>query len=313
MVKTPVKPKKTGKLAAETPAKKRTAAPRQVEPKSSALPKLPSAFRLLTNSLWILRSNWKVFGGIALIYGALTMLLVRGFDVASRLSQAKETIDLAFQDSSLNSSLAVFSYLLGSSGSGDSPSAGVYNVLFLIIISLAVIWALRQVYAGHKVRVRDSFYKGMAPLVPFVLVALVIVVQLIPMAIGLAIFAAVTANTISAAPLEHLFWGGLALLPSLLTGYFLSSSLFALYIATLPDMTPLNALRSARRLVAKRRWLIIRKMLFLPLVLMLATTLLVLPIIFVAAPLAAWVFFALTLIFLPVVHSYMYALYRSLL
>jgi hypothetical protein len=100
---------------------------------------------------------------------------------------------------------------------------------------------------------------------------------------------------------------------ALLSLYMVTSSVFALYIVTLPNMTPMRALRSARGLVLGRRWTVLRKLLFLPIALFLLGALIMLPLIWFWAPAATWVFFALSMACLAALHSYMYALYRSLL
>jgi hypothetical protein len=113
--------------------------------------------------------------------------------------------------------------------------------------------------------------------------------------------------------LEQVLWLAVWFVLGVTSLYMISSSLFALYIVTLPDMAPLAALRSARQLVAHRRWAVMRKIIFLPLALMILAAVLVLPIILFATPLAAVVFFLISMLFLPFAHSYMYALYRALL
>jgi hypothetical protein len=97
------------------------------------------------------------------------------------------------------------------------------------------------------------------------------------------------------------------------TVYMLCSTLFALYIVTLPNTTPMAALRSSRQLVLHRRWTIVRKLLFLPVALIALTAVIVTPLIIFAAPIAPWVFFGLSTLLLPVVHAYLYSLYRSML
>jgi hypothetical protein len=87
----------------------------------------------------------------------------------------------------------------------------------------------------------------------------------------------------------------------------------ALYIVTLPDMTPMQALKAARALVRYRRWVVLRKVLFLPLALLLIGALIVIPFALYVTPVAPLVFFVLTIIALAVLHSYMYLLYRQLL
>jgi len=319
MAKTSTKPRKTDKKESadkstprqlKTPTHKSFRLGKRVKGK-----KILGAFRLFAASVGILRQNWKVFLGIVLVFGVLNALLVQGFSAAGNVNDTKSNLDQALTGnwSQLVSSLTVFIYLLGSSGNTASPTARAYQLMLALVVSLALIWVLRQVYVGQKVRVRDGFYQGMSPLVPFVLVLLVIFLQLIPMALGLMLYGIVVGNDVAASFVEQILWAIFAFSMSLVTLYMISSSLFALYIVTLPDMTPLKALRSARQLAANRRWAVLRKVFFLPLALVVLAAIIVLPFILWATPLAAWVFFAITMLLLPVTHSYMYALYRSML
>lgn len=75
----------------------------------------------------------------------------------------------------------------------------------------------------------------------------------------------------------------------------------------------MKALRSARELVRYRRWTVLRKILFLPVVLLVAAAVVMVPIIIWLTPLAQWIFFLLTMFALVAVHAYMYNLYRELL
>ena len=91
------------------------------------------------------------------------------------------------------------------------------------------------------------------------------------------------------------------------------SSLFALYIVTLPNVTPMKALRSARQLVLHRRFLVLRKILFMPLALLVLGAIIMIPLIIFLTFAAEWIFFLLSMFVLTVVHAYMYTLYRELL
>lgn len=277
--------------------------------------KLPGAFGLFKNSFKILGSNWKLFLFIVVVYAVLNTLLVQGFTAINGATDTKSALDQVFTDDwgQLASGLTLFAYLLGVSGTAADATAGLYQLILALTVSLALIWALRQLHAGKKIRMRDAFYNGMSPFVPFILVLLVIGLQLIPMVIGVALYATIVGAGIAATSLEQVLWALLAFVLSIVSLYMIMSSLFALYIVTLPDMTPMRALRSARQLVASRRWTVMRRVLFLPLALVVLTALIVVPLIFVSAALGAWVFFALSMLFLPITHSYMYTLYRSMI
>jgi len=277
---------------------------------------LPGSFRLFARSLKVLKRHWRLFAGIVLVYGILHLAFVRGFSLGDNLSTTKADLDGLFTGhfAHIVSGTALFIYLLGSTGSSSATAAASgYQFFLMLMVSLALIWAFRQVYAGHKPRIRDGFYKGMAPAVPFVLVLCVVGLQLIPLIIGFTLYGAVTSNGIAALLIERVLWAGVLFVLAVLSLYMMTSSVFALYVVTLPDMTPMKALRSARELVRHRRWTVLRKLVFLPFGLIVAGGLIVVPCILLAAPVAAWVFFLFSIAAVAIVHSYMYALYRALL
>jgi hypothetical protein len=264
-------------------------------------------------SLGVLKRNWKPFLGIIVIYGVLNLTLVQSFS-GSDINSTKNNLDSMNTGAfgGLLSSAMLFIYMASSSGNVNSSTAGAYQLILTVVTSLALIWTLRQVYAGEKVRVRDGFYWGMYPLVPFVLVAAAVITQLLPVVVGGYVYNLVTQG-ISATPIETTLWFILLAMLALITLYMLSSSLFALYIVCLPNVTPMAALKSARELVRYRRWMVMRKIIFLPVFLLVAAAIVIVPLIFIA-PLVAGITFLLTSTFgLPIIHSYMYRLYRELL
>jgi hypothetical protein len=275
--------------------------------------KLPGAFKLFFASLRLLGQNWKAFGGIIAVYAVLNVLLVQGFSGSE--VQTTNTLDdaPANQAEQLLNKVAAFTYMAGASGSANSEVAGVYQLFLAVITSLALIWTLREVYTGSKVRIRDGFYKGMHPLIPFFLVLLVVALQLVPVIVGGFVYSLVTASSVALSGVEILLWTMIFGLSILISLYMLSSSLFALYIVCLREMTPLAALRSARELVRYRRWIVMRKVLFLPVAMLVGGAILTVPAIFLAPWLAVGILFVLNMVSLAIIHSYMYRLYRELL
>ncbi len=277
--------------------------------------KLPNVWRLTRISGKLLWEHKRLFIGIILVYGLLNLILVQGLAGSTDVGTLKQGLSQVFTGhlGPLISSLSIFAVLVGSAGNGSSPTAGAYQLFLALITSLAVIWALRQVLTGTVIRVRDAYYRGMYPLIPFILVLIVVGLQLIPLLIGSLLYSLVVNNGIAVFFIEKLLWAILYGLLALLSLYMLSSSLFALYIVTLPDMTPLKALRSARELVRYRRWTVLRKILCLPIILLILAAIIMLPIIIWLTALAQWIFFLLTMAGLVAVHTYMYMLYRELL
>jgi hypothetical protein len=276
---------------------------------------LPSVWRLTRQtSVLLWRHRW-LFLGLALTYGVLNILLVRGFSSGTNVSSLKHQISQAASGNigQLAVGFSVFVSLLASSGNSSSATAGAYQIFLGLIISLATIWVLRQVMAGERIRLRDAFYKGMYPLIPFILVLLVVLVQTVPFLIGGGLYNLVVTNGIAVYATEKLLWGLLFFVLAVISAYMLCSSLFALYIVTLPDMTPMKALRSARQLVRYRRLSVFRKLLFLPVALLVIAAAIMVPIIVLAAPVAPWALFVLAMAGLIALHAYMYTLYRELL
>lgn len=276
--------------------------------------KLGSAWQLTKRTSAHLWRHKRVFAGVTLVYGLLNVILAQGLG-GSDVTELKDQLEEIFVGNyaGLTSSIIVFTSLVGSAGNSSREVAGAYQLFLALIASLAVIWALRQTHAASKFRVRDAYYRGMYPLIPFVLVLLVVGIHLLPMAIGASIYSLVVANGIAILLVEKILWATVLGLLALLSLYMVASSVFALYIVTLPDMTPMKALRSARELVRYRRWTVLRKLLFLPLVLLLVAAVIMLPIIIWLTPLAKYVFFLLTMSVLVAVHGYIYSLYRELL
>jgi hypothetical protein len=335
--------KKSGKTAAKhTPIKAATKKPiskkalAKPEPKAQAGPrrlkrqkyqslrlqkqikypvKLPNVWRLSQAASRTLWQHKGLFIGITLVYGLLNVILAQGLSGSTNVSTLKHTLDQASTGhiDALASGLSIFALLVGSAGNNSSPTAGAYQLFLALIASLAIIWALRQMLAGARVRIRDAYYRGMYPLIPFILVLFVVGLQLLPLLIGSTVYSLVINNGIAVIFIEKLVWALLYGLLALLSLYMISSSLFALYIVTLPDMTPMKALRSARELVRYRRWTVLRKILCLPIILLVIAAIIMLPIIVWLTPLAQWVFFLLTMFSLVGVHAYMYTLYRELL
>lgn len=310
--------------AAKKPAPKTVAKPRRLsKPPKGRLArlrykhpvKLPNVWQLTRAAAGVLWQHKRLFAGITLVYGLLNLVLVQGLASSADVSSLKDGFNQVFTGhfGALASSLSTFAALVGSAGNGSSPTAGAYQLFLGITTSLAVIWALRQLFAGSRLRVRDTYYQGMSPLVPFILVLVVIGLQLIPLLLGGALYSTVITNGIAVHGAEKLGWALLYAVLALLSLYMVSSSLFALYIVTLPDMTPIKALRSARQLVRFRRWTVLRKILCLPIVLLVVAAVIMVPIIIWLTPLAQWVFFLLTMFALVAAHTYLYNLYRELL
>lgn len=278
--------------------------------------KLPRSFRLYIEAFKMPWRHWEVFGGIILIYGLLNLVLLGTSFSNSELVEARQILGeiVTGRFEQLMTGLTLFGYIL-TSGADNALSgfANAYQTLLLIMTSLALIWSLRHLYAGKKIRIRDAYYNGMRPLVQYMLVMLMIGVQLIPGVLAGFLYTALVVQGVLVGPWETGLASLLCFLLLALTFYFITSSVFALYIVTLPDMTPWKALTSARDIVRYRRAKVLPRILFLPLALLICAAVIMVPVALLLTIVSPFIFFILTVIAVLIVHSYMYALYRELI
>ncbi len=282
-------------------------------------PRVTGSFRLFKRSIATLLKRKRLFLTITLVYLVLTIVLVKGLGVGSNIGELKTTLTDLFGGSlsKLTTGVALFGVLLGNiNTTNGGTQAAAYQSVLLVTVSLAVIWALRQTLGAEskqKLTARDAFYKGEYPLVPFLLVLIVIGLQLLPVVVASFLYSTVLVGGLAVTVIEKAVWLLIICLLILLSLYMITSSIFALYIVTLPEVRPLQALRSARDLVCYRRWTVMRKVLFLPVALLLLAAIITVPIILWSPVTAEWVFFILSMLGLAIVHSYLYTLYRELL
>ena len=295
------KPAKTGSKRS-APVKKRSST-KNTPPKSRA--SLPSIWKLSKSAATVLWDHNRLFGGITAVFLVLNLVLVQGLND----SNAANSLD----GHSFSPGLDSFVKLIGTTGTSSSGTGDPYQLFTVLLASLALVWALRQVIAGRQIRIRDAFYQGMYPFVPLLLVLLVISLQFVPLLIGSGLYTLAVGNGIAIGTFQTILWAILFIGLALVSFYWLASSLFALYIVTLPDMTPLKALRSARELVRHRRLVIIRKLLALPVIIFVLAAVIMVPVIIVIQPVAPWIFFVLAAAGLTLTHSYLYTVYRALL
>jgi len=263
--------------------------------------------------LGLFKSQWRVIALFLVVFASINLLVAQSAASPDDINNLKTTFhDLSKGDwSQLGASMALM-VMLGT-GSSQGSTATSYQLVWMVMGSLAFIWLLRELYADNKPRIRDTFYKGMYPLVPFLLVLLMMGLQLLPAIIGGTVFSVLVSNGIASTFAEQIAWGMACLLLGLVSLYWLSSSVFALYISCLPNMTPLNALRSARGLIEDRRGLVLRKVVYLPFALFVIGALIMTPLVLFAPLGAVAMFFILNSVGLLVLHGYFYRLYRALL
>ena len=275
--------------------------------------KLSTAWSLLIGTSRSLKEHWAFWLLFSLLFTALNLVLVHNFgtDPASIKAQLSSFIG----SNTAATSVGTYALLVASNTSGAAGSSGVYQYLLLIISSLAAIWALRQFrsVSSATVRLRDALYEGMRPLIPFVLILLLLSVELFPIIGASTLLGIVAGAGVARTWVEQMIFFIIFIGAVTLSCWLLVRTLFAMYIVTLPGMTPVNSLRESVQLVRGFQLSVLRKLFFLLALLVGVSILILVPIIMVAPAAAQGVLFVLTIIAIPFIHTYLYNLYRELL
>lgn len=184
----------------------------------------------------------------------------------------------------------------------------------ILVVGLASIWLIRHLDAHEAVRVKQAYYSGMTPLIPFLLVILVFGLQLVFAGLGLALFQWSQFSGAAITRSETIFAGVLAALVAYPTFYWVPGTIFGMYAVTLPGMAPKQALKIGRKLADGRRWFIYQR--FILLLMLAAAIILPLYLLFIKLEWNAYIMdmLVITIVSLvPFMHVYMYKVYKSLI
>lgn len=279
---------------------------------------IPTAWFLWKESLKFIRVNWKKVAIFLAVYMVLYVVFVRGLGSAIDFTNVKE--NLSENGESVNGlirSFIFFGVLVSASNAVSSDVAAAYQSILFVIGSLAFIWLIRSLHADNKnVRVKDSFYKGMQPLVPMIIVLAILGLQTIPLSIG-----AYLLNTALGTPGVSLLETGifviLAGLISMISLYMLSGTWPAIYIVTLSGAEPWKSIKASNNLISVSRWYVMRRLFALVLFIFMTALILIVPLLLVLPDgfeyIAEAGFFVYLLVSFSLAHTYLYKLYKSLL
>lgn len=274
---------------------------------------IPSVFTLTSRASKLFWQNKQLLSLITIVYGVLYFLFLRavsGFSVVDT-QEFLDTIYLSQEP--LYTNLTVSALVLSTSFGVEVGFTGAIGLVATIVASLALIYAMRHIMADKKIGLREAYYFGAAQIVPFSMIVALIVLQLLPFALGALLFSVVTQAQIVVGVSEHMIFIAVWLVLSLLTAYWLSNSFMTLYAVSLPKMYPYKALRATGELVHHRRFVVFRKILFVLVLLLLLNMILILLAVWVwpdAAFVARDVAAVLSLL---IFHLYAYTLYRTLI
>lgn len=135
-----------------------------------------------------------------------------------------------------------------------------YSAILGLMTWLTAVWLLRAILVGKKPKLRDGLYNAGAPILASVAVLGILVLQLIPAALALiAINSAIQSGFFDNGfiAMTGTLFVGLLVLASL---YWVTSTVIALVIVTLPGMYPWKAIQTAGDIVIGRRLRIVLRL-----------------------------------------------------
>lgn len=294
--------------------------------RSLELPGYWSFTAYVHQTLW---KNRKLTAAMVIVYALLTALMVgvASQDTYTTLTDTlRDTGDSIFQGNLGEvgkASLLFITAMTGGLSQTLTDVQQVYAAILGLMVWLTTVWLLRNVLAGHKVRLRDGIYNAGAPILSTFVVVLVLLVQLLPLALALIGYSAASTSGLLASGVEAMiFWLAAGLLV-LLSLYWITSTALALVIVTLPGMYPFSAIKTAGDMVVGRRLRILLRLIWMGLAIVISWAIIMIPIILLDTwikgiwPVIDWLpVIPLTLLILGSLtivwsSSYIYLLYRK--
>lgn len=257
--------------------------------RSLKLPGFIAFTHFVNKTLW---RNRKIFIWLAIFYMVLSVIFVgigsqdTYVTLASTLKDAGTEI---FQGDLSQIGEAALIFISISSGAlNATPTAAqqIFIIILGLLVWLTTVWLLRNLLAGHKVKMRDGLYNAGTPIIPTLLVAVVFALQLIPVGIAMVGYTAANGTGLLANGVEAmLFWTAAGLL-GVTSLYWVTGTFFAFIIVTLPGAYPSRALRAAGDMVSSRRLRILLRFVWMFLVVGIAGVLFMIPVIAIDAGLS---------------------------
>lgn len=274
---------------------------------------VPSLLASFNRTRKMLKGYWRSIFKVTAVYGVLYFAFVR---VLTRVNfdELKASVEIAIAGSrdTLWSKVAITGALFGESARLDSQETLVY-ALVTVMSSLAIIWVLRCVWAKERASVKEAYYQGMYPLVPYSIIFGIIIIQMIPFSVSAFIFQTAFNNGLTVSLAEKFLFVSLFAFGTLVSLYFVVGSLMALYAVTIPGVTPMQALKTTKRMLKGRRIAVLKQILVFVVVSASIALAMMLAVIWLLPSLAVLFTALILVLMLPWAHLYMYGLYRDLI
>lgn len=145
----------------------------------------------------------------------------------------------------------------------DVQSFSTYGFFASIFMNVALLWSILEHNRGHKPTMPQAYYTGVGQVVSYVLTTLLLVLMLVPLALGITIYSAAAAPDQGTTPGEVLLVGVVALVIALPSFYLAARYGLSMLLVMRDKLRPIAALRRARQLTLGRFWPVTGRLLIL--------------------------------------------------
>jgi len=291
---------------------------------------LPGYFSLTKSTHQMIWKNKKIFIGLLSVYALLTAVFIgiASQDLFNSLSDLMKETGSKISGGNFGAigeaGVLAITTVAGGATQNLNELQQMLALFFGIYVWLTTVWIIRNILNKNKFKLRDALYSSGSPFVPTLLISLLLIIQLFPFALALIILSASKLTGFASSGVEAmLLWVGIVLLATL-SLYWLSATLFALIVATLPGVYPWRAYKTASDIVTGRRMVLLYRFLWMALLVVLTWAVIVVPTVLLNTWLGdVWPFFR-NIPFIPIlilimstatliwVATYIYLLYRKI-
>ncbi len=228
---------------------------------------MPGYIGLTVDVSRFLRRHWKTFLLLSLMYAVLLVFVgaITSQDTYSQISSLlKESGANLFGEGigkiGEAGLLAVSAFATWPSSLGTDQQ--IYVALILLFVWLVTVWLSREFLQNRHPKLRDGLYNAGAPQLSTMVVLLVLIVQLLPLAIVALVYGALKSVSILDGGFGNMLFWVFTIAVATLSLYWITSTIIALVVVTLPGMYPGKALRISSDLVVGRRVRVMSRLLW---------------------------------------------------
>lgn len=237
---------------------------------------------------YVLRMLWNrkwVYIRFILLFFVLSALFIGALQV-DNVTSVNEVIDSATSGTDIlgpvsRAAITVGSSITGALNNNFSDVQYIYISALIILALLTIVWLLRHQLAGRKLKVRDGLYAAAAPIAAEYVLLVVGIAQLIPAALATLVYVSATTSGILDGGIEAAMFSIALLLVIVLTLYFMTTTLFAMFIATIPGTYPMQAYHAARKIVAGQRLRLLMRLLWMVVILLITWFVVLVPFVII--------------------------------